>query len=174
MRLLLTPMAMLTALLLPSVAAAQAGWLADRNTGCKIWDDNAAAGGSATWTGPCVGGMGQGRGVLVLFSRTGTPGVRYEGDLRGGKLEGRGVYLWPNGNRYEGELRNGNFHGQGTMNWANGDRYVGQWANDVAHGLETKTVPDGRTYSGQWNNGCFKQGTSWATVGRSAEQCGFK
>ena len=90
MRLLLTPMAMVIALMMPSVAPAQAGWLADRHTGCKIWDDNAAAGGSATWTGPCVGGLGQGRGVLVLFSRTGTPGVRYEGELRDGNFHGQG------------------------------------------------------------------------------------
>ncbi len=172
-------MALAAALLGPDMAHAQAGWMNDRNTGCKIWDDNAGAPGSVTWTGPCVDGLGHGQGVVQLFNGNGEPGTRYEGDLVQGRMHGRGTYIWKSGTRYEGELVDGNFHGQGTMTWTNGDRYVGAWANDVAHGFGTKTMADGRVYAGQFNDGCFKddgrkEGDRWATVGRTGEQCGFK
>lgn len=175
MRMLMTVAGVAGVLLASGAAHAQGGWMTDRNSLCKIWDDNAAAPGSVTWSGPCVNGFGEGRGVVQLFNRNGEPGTRYEGELKGGRMNGRGAYIWSSGNRYEGELVNGNFQGQGTMTWANGDRYVGQWANDVAHGFGTKTIADGRVYSGQWNNGCFRRtANEWSTVGRSAEQCGFK
>ena len=174
MRKLLTMVVLAGGLLAPGLAHAQAGWMNDRNSGCKIWDDNAGAPGSVTWTGPCVNGYGHGSGVMQLFNGNGEPGTRYEGELREGRMNGRGIYVWKSGTRYDGELVDGNFQGQGTMTWANGDRYVGQWANDVAHGQGTKTIADGRTYTGQWTNGCYKQGDRWATVGRTAEQCGFK
>lgn len=160
--------------LLALPAAAAPGWLADARTGCRIWDDNATApGAAASWSGACVNGLAEGRGVLQTSSSAG-PGPRYEGEMRGGKMNGRGTYTWPNGNRYEGEVRDGYFQGQGVQTWTNGDRYEGEWANDVAHGRGTKTKQDGRRYSGTWTNGCFRQGDEWSTVGPTAEQCGFK
>ena len=36
-------------------------------------------------------------------------GGRYEGEVRGRKLHGQGVYTGPDGGRYEGEFGYGNF-----------------------------------------------------------------
>jgi hypothetical protein len=29
-------------------------------------------------------------------------------------------------------------------------------------------------YRGRWNNGCFSQGSRWATAGATKEECGFR
>jgi hypothetical protein len=155
-------------------ARAEPGWTFDRDKGCRIWDDNPSPGWSVTWTGPCVEGMGHGRGVVQLYDRAGVAESRYDGDLRAGRMHGYGVYVWRNGQRYDGELRNGNFHGRGTMTWPNGDRYEGLWADDLAHGFGVKTTASGQTFGGQWDKGCFRHGERWAVVRRTAEQCGFR
>ena len=69
------------AVLAAAVAHAEPGWTLDRNTGCRIWDDNPGPGWSVTWSGRCVDGMGHGHGVVQLYDRAGVAKSRYEGDL---------------------------------------------------------------------------------------------
>jgi hypothetical protein len=187
-------------ILIAIAAAAEPGWgqsdgLADRATGCRVLDTVGSAT-TVTWSGPCVGGLAQGHGKLQYFNQD-RPLDRYEGDMKGGRLngrgtyilvngkrydgelrdgmfEGRGVYTYVNGDRYEGEIHNDNFHGQGTMRHKEGSTFVGTYANDLPHGFGKLTTADGRVYSGDWTNGCYRSGNRWATEGKTAKECGFK
>jgi hypothetical protein len=196
-------LALLVLLFAPGAMAqtSSENWLTDSRTGCKVVRAYKANSPNVAWSGGCTEGLASGKGTARWTSETGRID-QYEGEMRGGRknghgiylfisgspyagdryeggfaddeYEGRGVYLWKSGSRYEGQVSKGFFSGQGTMTWPNGDRYVGQWSNDIANGQGTKTLPDGRTYTGVWTNGCFRQGDRWATVGASAEKCGFK
>jgi MORN repeat len=125
------------------------GWIADRKTGCKIWDAAPDPEEKITWSGKCEAGMAEGEGTLQFYVGD-KPSVRYEGEMRNGRADGHGVNLEPDGARYEGEWRN---------NAADG------------HGVYTK---DGARYEGTWAAGCLKQGTAELAVGVSRQSCGFK
>ncbi len=80
---------------------------------------------------------------------------RYQGQMKNGRPNGRGVFLAVADNRrYEGTFRNGEFHGRGTYTFANGDRYVGQFAGGQPHGIgKFAFFKDGKTaysYNGQF------------------------
>ena len=51
---------------------------------------------------------------------------------------------------------------------------VGEWRDDVPNGYGTRYSADGQSYAGLWQGGCFRDGSRWATVGVSAERCGFR
>lgn len=156
----------------PSISFAEGGWSADPRTGCKVWmTPSAKPNESVQWSGACVNGIAHGRGTVKWFAR-GKLWGRSEGELRNGKLNGRGAMIWVNGSRYDGELRDNLPNGRGTFTWADGTRYVGNWANSKPHGFGTYTE-SGRTLSGQWSNGCFRQGTSWAFLFTTKKKCGF-
>lgn len=68
----------------------------------------------------------------------------YEGELCGGKLEGKGVYKFQNGSVYEGEFKNNSFHGRGKLT----DKFnelmvVGEFREGKAHGLVRIVYGDG-------------------------------
>jgi hypothetical protein len=169
--------------------------LLDSQTQCGIMTDVAELNG-ISWNGPCAGQLANGRGVLVFKRRDGRL-EKYEGEMRAGRIEGRGTYTlpngstfagdfrndkpdgrgvltWPTGDRYEGEMRDGKYNGHGTMILAGGGRYVGEYRDGKANGYGTKTNAAGRSYSGQWTNGCFRDGNFWATAGSTPQECGFK
>ena len=125
------------------------GWIADAKTGCKIWDSAADPEERITWSGECANGMAEGKGTLQFFIGD-NPAVRYEGDMRGGRADGHGINIEPDGSRYEG-----------------------QWRNNVAEGFGVYTR-DGKRYEGNWTNGCLKLGPDELTVGATRESCGFK
>ena len=58
--------------------------------------------------------------------------------------------------------------------YADGGRYDGEWRSDLPNGYGTRYVADGQTYAGYWQNGCFRDGRRWATLGVTAQQCGFQ
>lgn len=101
-------------------------------------------------------------------------GDRYVGDFRENKRTGHGTLFFANGDRYEGEFVDGKAQGRGVRTYAAGGRYDGEWRDDVPNGYGTRYSADGRSYSGLWQNGCFRDGDRWATVGVSAERCGFR
>ncbi|MEX0267850.1 MORN repeat-containing protein [Leptolyngbyaceae cyanobacterium UHCC 1019] len=80
---------------------------------------------------------------------------RYQGQMKNGRPNGKGVFLAVAENRrYEGTFRNGEFHGRGTYSFANGDRYVGQFAGGQPHGIgKFSFFKDGKvsySYNGQF------------------------
>ena len=129
----------------------QPGWIADAKTGCRVWSLNPNPARTVTWSGGCQNGLAQGRGVVQAF-QAGQPFARYEGELRDGKANGRGLYTYASGNRYEGEWRDGKPNGSGT--------------------LYRRT--DGETFTGTWTNGCFRQGNRRAAAAVTNKECGIE
>ena len=97
----------------------------------------------------------------------------YEGDWRGDKQHGRGVWVGVSGDRYEGDWRDGKQHGRGIKVWASGGRYEGDWKDNKANGSGTLQTRDGQSLIGNWTNGCFRKGERRAWIGTSKEACGY-
>jgi len=64
----------------------------------------------------------------VLFFHQGDPKKpRFQGDVKNGRMEGRGKFFFENGNVYEGEFLNNQFHGQGTITFPGSGKYEATW-----------------------------------------------
>ena len=51
------------------------------------------------------------------------------------KMEGYGVFVWPDGRRYEGDYVDDQMNGRGTLRWKSGMAVLeGELRNDLAHG----------------------------------------
>jgi len=96
--------------------------------------------------------------------------------ISGNCENGKGTFIWPNGDRYSGEWKNNKMNGQGTLigsevkikyvgewkdnlmngqgtfTWANGDKYVGEWKEGTRDGQGTFTWANGDKYVGEWRN----------------------
>ena len=69
----------------------------------------------------------------------------YKGDVsEDGKREGRGEYIWPNGDRYVGDFSHDKKNGNGILYFSNGDKRVGVWKGDKLHGQATYYYSGGR------------------------------
>ena len=146
-------------------------WSIAENQPCEVWNYGNMDYEPLTWSGPCMNGKAAGSGRLVFRNGEGV----YDGAMQGGKMHGRGVLDWANGFRYEGELRDGKQHGHGTLTQANGASYVGGWREGRPHGQGTYTQADGTTFEGDWRDGCFgSRESGWASIGTTAEACGFE
>jgi hypothetical protein len=169
------------------------GWISDPKSGCKLWDDNIEGGQMVSWSGTCVDGLASGPGTAI-WTIKGKEEDRYEGEMRGGKMNGAGTLSFPNGMRYEGTFKDNDFHGSGKLTYSNGDvyegqfddddrsgqgtftmkdgrRYVGQWKKDMPNGSGTLTRADGTSVSGTWKMGCLKDGASKAALVATPREC---
>lgn len=168
------------ALVLASTAAwaqPQAGWVADPTSGCRAWTWSLQPGQTVAWSGACVEGLAQGRGVAQWF-RDGKPvsraegeflggrmngqgtattrgGFAYDGSWRDGKPDGRGVFAWPNGDRYDGMLRDGARNGRGVFTWPDGTRYDGDWRDNRRDGQGVYVSANGDRYEGAFRQGAM-------------------
>ncbi len=61
-------------------------------------------------------------------------GFRYKGNFVDNKKQGRGEYIWENGDKYDGEWLADTQSGQGKWTWSSGDRYEGQVRDGVIVG----------------------------------------
>lgn len=127
-------------------------WVADSRTGCKLWGYAPQPDRTVTWSGSCPDGYASGRGVAV-WSIDGKPLERYEGDMLGGTYQGKGLYVWDNGERYSGDWAKGLQQGHGTYVWPNGDRFEGDYARGLRQGHGTYLWSTGRRYEGDYAGG---------------------
>ncbi len=79
----------------------------------------------------------------------------YQGPLVDGLFEGRGTLEWANGDRYEGEFHRGLFHGQGRLTLTDGSTYEGEFRNGMLNGQGVYTGPDQGRYTGAFRDGMF-------------------
>jgi hypothetical protein len=164
----------------------QPGWTTTAE-GCRVWNGAPQPEERATWSGGCVDGLADGRGVLRWTLRSGdetydgemskgrpsgrgtyswNDGERYDGEWRDGDMHGRGVYTWSDGSRYEGDFRDDKQNGRGIYVWANGDRYEGEWRDDDKHGRGLFKWSNGDRYDGEWrDNRMHGRGTFVAAEG---------
>ena len=57
--------------------------------------------------------------------------------------------------KYVGEVKEGKLHGKGTYTYVNGDKYVGEYKDGEMNGQGTSSGGKGKTLKGQWKNGEF-------------------
>ena len=55
----------------------------------------------------------------------------YKGDYLNGKREGKGIYIYNNGDKYEGEYKNDLKNGYGVYTYKNGDIYEGYYKDGM-------------------------------------------
>ena len=81
---------------------------------------------------------------------------RYVGQVVNGKMEGKGIRYWNDGDRYEGDFKNDKFEGKGIYYYNNepwkGDRYEGDWKNDKKEGKGIYYYNDGNRSMGDYLN----------------------
>lgn len=77
----------------------------------------------------------------------------YDGTIRNGRLEGKGILQWRNGAKYIGEFKNGLKHGAGEFISAHGDKYIGTYKHGLEEGRGTYLFNHGDKYHGEVKNG---------------------
>ena len=103
---------------------------------------------TALKTGCIKGNCVNGKGTFIWPN-----GDKYNGNWKNQKPHGLGTFKWVNGTKYIGDWEFGIQNGQGTVTWANGDKYIGGRKNGQADGQGTFIFANGTTQSGEWKNG---------------------
>lgn len=155
-----------------------AGWIFDKESSCKFFTQRNAENRSFTWTGSCVDGFADGKGILIMLEH-GFEYFRFEGELNKGRAEGPGKLVMLDGDTFEGYYRNGLANGQGRFYYDEGDYYEGNfkdgrwsgqgtywyepksellkqtgiWKEGKAHGEGTLYYRDGKKVSGIFSEG---------------------
>jgi hypothetical protein len=86
----------------------------------------------------------------ALGQLTPREGVKVQGQMRDGKVDGLCIVQFPTGLRYEGECRNSTIHGYGVQSEASGFRYEGSFEGNQRQGSGRSVRADGTRYEGQW------------------------
>lgn len=132
--------------------ATQPRWQKAENLDCEVWNQWPGAQETATWTGGCIGGKASGSGTMVrqYLRKDELRQETYEGELREGKLNGRGILKFEDGSVYVGELHDDKLDGRGVMTLANGDRYEGEFSHNKLSGHGVMTWANGNRYEGDY------------------------
>ena len=108
----------------------------------------------------------EGKGILYMIS-----GSKYEGDFKDNKFNGKGVYYWPDGSKYEGEFKDNQRDGQGIFYWSDGSKYEGEFKNKIMDGKGVYYWSDGSKYEGEFKDnqrdgiGVYYSNDSKITIG---------
>ena len=140
--------------------AAQAGdaetqseghWIASTPSGCMVWSTFPKTDEQVSWTGGCRDGKTAGHGDLVL-TVAGQEATRYSGEMKGGKYDGRGKAVFPDGREYDGTWVADDFTGEGTYRDADCE-IKGRFEDAQADGEVQETCTDGTRYAGHTRKG---------------------
>ncbi len=82
-------------------------------------------------------------------------GMRYEGEWKNRKRDGKGILIYPDGTKYEGNWKNNRMHGFGikTSPVFRAYKYIGEWKNGRKHGKGIQYYSPDEWYDGEWKNG---------------------
>lgn len=119
----------LVCICLISTSAYSGEWIADKQTGCKVWNDSPKPGESITWSGKCEDGKANGKGTLK-FHDNNKKGNIYICEFKNGKPIGHGVLFTPDGLKNEGEFKDGEPFGLVTTTLPNGSKIVSEEKDD--------------------------------------------
>ena len=78
---------------------------------------------------------------------------RYNGEFKDGKKQGKGVYIWANGDKFDGDFANDQVSGKGRWEFASGDIYMGEVMNAVMVGKGVLAAKNGDKYEGLFADG---------------------
>jgi parvulin-like peptidyl-prolyl isomerase len=96
---------------------------------------------------------------------------RFEGEFKDGLPNGKGTFIFANGNVYVGELKDDKFNGQGTFTSASGAQFVGEYKDGRKDGRGILTYSDRSKYVGEFKNDKFNgQGVEYASNGSVINQ----
>ncbi|CBN76999.1 MORN domain repeat containing protein [Ectocarpus siliculosus] len=83
-------------------------------------------------------------------------GGTYRGEMKHGRITGKGEFVSCLGERYSGDFMNGRLHGTGSMVDVVGQVWEGQWCEGAMHGEGRHSAPEMGEYEGDWVNGEFQ------------------
>jgi hypothetical protein len=63
-----------------------------------------------------------------------------------GRKNGKGTYMWPNGQTFVGEFKNDECHGEGVLHYPDGKRLHGIWKEGKKNGQMIYKWPNGAEY----------------------------
>jgi hypothetical protein len=160
--------AALSACLLVAARNAYAGeWIADAQSGCRVWDPNPQLTETVAWSGSCANGLAEGPGTVQWLK--GSVAIETDqGEWRDGRQAGKGTQTWPTGH-YEGELADGEPNGRGVLTLQK-LRYEGEFRDSRPNGIGSLTE-GGDTVQGVWKDGCLQGGGRKASIGIPLSAC---
>ena len=82
-----------------------------------------------------------------------SPAFRYNGEFRDNKKQGKGTYIWANGNRYEGDFVDDEPSGRGKFVFVGGDQYDGEYSKGAFNGKGIFVAKNGDKTDGAFVNG---------------------
>jgi hypothetical protein len=138
-------------LLTASAASAGGGgqWLNDG--ACALFDADAHAGDTVSWTGSCTNGYAEGLGTAT-FTHDGQTQSFTAFFQHGLVPDGHVISRWGQGWRYSGEAVGGRYNGIGILTTDANDRFEGRWVDGKMTGFGVLLRPDGERYAGDWKD----------------------
>lgn len=134
-------------------------WLKDPTTGCQVWSgDDGSAKEVASWSGSCASGKAIGNGTLVATDKDGLA-VVFNGEMKAGKMDGRGSIKFRNDDtgkydRYIGNFENGTPKGNGIYDSSEGWRLQGAFYGTFDSGYGTMYLEqDDAVIKGEFKDG---------------------
>ena len=92
--------------------------------------------------------------------------TKFEGDFKDGLPNGKGTFIFANGNKYVGELKDDKFNGQGTFTLASGAQYAGEYKEGKKEGQGILIYSDKSKFVGTFKNDKLNgQGIEYASNG---------
>jgi hypothetical protein len=89
--------------------------------------------------------MREGKGKFIYKN-----GDVLEGEWKNGNMNGQGKLTFITGESYEGEWKNGRMNGRGVYRYENGDVYEGEMKKDERNGQGKMTYKNGDVLEGEW------------------------
>lgn len=102
----------------------------------------------ASYVGEMKNGKMCGRGIYYYAN-----GDLYDGFFKDDKPGGMGDYMYVNGDRFHGDFVEGKRQGNGTLYLANGDMMEGSWLDDIQEGRGTQFTYNQPVFDGKWQQG---------------------
>ena len=78
---------------------------------------------------------------------------RYEGEMKDGKRNGKGIFYFDNDDRYEGDWKDDKMNGKGIYYSNSGNRYEGDWKHGEKNGKGIRYYSNGTQFSQLWQDG---------------------
>jgi hypothetical protein len=106
-------------------------------------------------------------------------GGTYSGAITGGRMIGRAVITYSNGDCFTGTTDHNGHPGHGTCELASGGKYSGKYVDGLQAGAGTWHFPDGTSWRGGWwessasgsGTWLFADGTTSIGLGPNYEEC---
>ena len=102
--------------------------------------------------------------MYQLYPLTNACACQYEGEYKGGVMDGKGTYRFADGSVYVGDYKAGKREGRGVYRFADGAVYEGEYKAGAMEGFGTYQYLDGRAEVGRYAaNVDVGEGVRWSS-----------